>query len=54
MVQCGAYVCALLSPVSGIVMTFGDGMSGCLGHGDYNDVKEVSYLLSHDCLMALQ
>lgn len=25
----------------GILMTFGSGANGCLGHGDHSDVKEV-------------
>ena len=25
-------------------MTFGSGMSGCLGHGNYDDVVKVSVL----------
>ena len=26
----------------GILMTFGSGANGCLGHGNYNDVSQVS------------
>jgi len=26
----------------GILMTFGSGANGCLGHGDFNDISQVS------------
>lgn len=31
----------------GILMTFGSGANGCLGHGDHNDAKEVSHEYAH-------
>lgn len=29
----------------GILMTFGSGVYGCLGHGNYNDVAQVPAIL---------
>ena len=35
----------------GILMTFGSGINGCLGHGDTNDVSEVCiYVLTVYCV----
>lgn len=31
----------------GIIMTFGSGSNGCLGHGNFNDVTQVNLLISH-------
>ena len=28
----------------GILMTFGSGVNGCLGHGDFDDVAEVGHM----------
>lgn len=30
----------------GIIMTFGSGSNGCLGHGNFNDVTQVHVHLS--------
>ena len=33
-------------------MTFGSGINGCLGHGDYDDVPKVrEYMCVHVCLL---
>ena len=29
----------------GILLTFGGGENGCLGHGDHSEVKEVSHMI---------
>ena len=42
------YVLAL-SPDRGILMTFGSGVYGCLGHGNYNDVAQVEVILYLNC-----
>ena len=34
----------------GILMTFGSGTYGCLGHGNYNDVSQVAYVRLFLCL----
>ena len=31
-------------------MTFGSGVNGCLGHGDYDDVAKVTVILPHPYL----
>lgn len=33
-------------PDRGILMTFGSGSNGCLGHGDFNDVAQVNFHLA--------
>lgn len=35
----------VLSSDRGILMTFGSGVYGCLGHGNYNDVAQVEVIL---------
>ena len=30
----------------GILMTFGSGANGCLGHGNFNDVSQVSVVIT--------
>ena len=35
----------------GILMTFGSGTYGCLGHGNYNDVSQVACVLLLLCLL---
>lgn len=32
-------------PDRGIIMTFGSGSNGCLGHGNFNDVTQVDVTL---------
>ena len=29
----------------GILLTFGGGENGCLGHGDHSEVKEVGHVI---------
>lgn len=33
------------TPDRGIIMTFGSGSNGCLGHGNFNDVTQVDVTL---------
>ncbi len=41
-------VCVCVCSDKGILMTFGSGANGSLGHGDYSDVKEVhTYIHVH-------
>ena len=55
---CSSMYCTLTSSPSvlsdkGILMTFGNGVNGCLGHGNYDDASEVStYIcLTYRCLV---
>ncbi len=41
-VSCGDLFTACLTD-RGILMTFGSGANGCLGHANYNDVAQVSF-----------
>lgn len=40
------FVLLVLSTDRGILMTFGSGVYGCLGHGNYNDVAQVEVILN--------
>lgn len=40
--SCQFYSLHLLLTDRGIIMTFGSGSNGCLGHGNYNDITQVS------------
>ena len=36
----------LFSSDRGILMTFGSGSNGCLGHGNYHDIQHVSFAVN--------
>ena len=39
------YTLILISIDKGILMTFGGGENGCLGHGNHSEVKQVCHVI---------